>query len=348
MSDSSSGSGGGRASRVIQFGSGHLMAKRVISDEGKITAWFGDKLHQKHVVEHFQGINSTVQTYFDGKHQAWWIKRFRPDIIDEFRGEEPGEVPPSVRTLSTVFEIAYQSLVGFRFQYDRWLPKVLLAAPTDENTGMNTTAFGSLIRWMGHVTMDVVQAPKAILIPINPRKPLVDLPPGDTAGQIAYMDRIKFQHGYPELKGYVRNGNGWTAGDNGTWNIGSTADANGDGSLFLEFPARNSPFDTDADGKPAVDGLYHPRHVDKLIGFRVVLISIGNNCVFDEEFYHGIRCITDVPVGRASLGCYIRYKAGPHEDCDFVLYRYVLWNNYWNSVTPPNGGVPEKLKHDDL
>jgi hypothetical protein len=104
----------------------HFLSSSHLSPTSKITAFLGDLLHKKGVVEHFQQLDAVVSTYFSNSHQAWYILTARPDLVPP---PESGN-PPSIHTLGTIFEYHYETEVNFRFQYMNWLPDTPKPAPS--------------------------------------------------------------------------------------------------------------------------------------------------------------------------------------------------------------------------
>lgn len=334
------------------FGSGSAFSKTLIGPDKQLAAFFGDLEHKREVVNRYQTLGGTVQSFFDGKHMAWYILSKYPNLVDAVHG-----VRPSVKTLATIFEYHFHVSVFFRFAYLRWLPKVLDIAPSVGPDG-NLPTFEQDDNGECGVESHVVVAgdgPMAMVgdrfyLPIRQRDPAASLPPGDPNAIFGWANQEKYWRAYPEIMGYDRQAAFRTAGDHYSWFVSSVADYDGRGSLFIRFPARRSPFDGE-EAHPSLgqlDGLSHHQNDPHLVGFRVAAWAMSEMVTFDESKYSGIRVVVEVPKRTAFRdGAFINYIGPPKRRAYFQMQRFVMWQD----GMPSQGPRPESPgpgTHDDL
>jgi hypothetical protein len=104
----------------------HFLSTTHITPENRLVAYLGDVGHKRFIVEHFCALGNSVQTYFDNKHQAWFIVNHHPELVPP--NNQPG-FPPSIHTLGTIFEYNYELSPVFRRSYSDWIPGKLVDAP---------------------------------------------------------------------------------------------------------------------------------------------------------------------------------------------------------------------------
>lgn len=91
----------------------------LVSDsDHQFIAVLGDLSHKTAVYEHFCEFGSAVERYFDRRHQAAWLRKYRPALVPP----PVGGTPPSDHRISTEFEFHFQLDPFFRRDYIRRLP----------------------------------------------------------------------------------------------------------------------------------------------------------------------------------------------------------------------------------
>jgi hypothetical protein len=85
--------------------------------------------HKRCILEKYRRFGTATQSFFDNKHQAWYLVTKRSDLVPP--DGSPGQ-PPSIHTLGTIFEFNFETSLEFRFGYLDWLPNELEEAPKIE------------------------------------------------------------------------------------------------------------------------------------------------------------------------------------------------------------------------
>jgi len=116
---------------VSAKGADNAYAKGQITFDRQLSAFYGDLGHKASIVDKYKVLGMDTASYFDGKHMAWYMLKYCPDLVKP----GPNGVKPSVHTMATVFESHFQMYIDFRFEYLDRLPVTLVKAPMVEPDG---------------------------------------------------------------------------------------------------------------------------------------------------------------------------------------------------------------------
>lgn len=141
-----------------------------------------------------------------------------------------------------------------------------------------------------------------------------------------FGDIMPYWHGYPELQGYVRHGNGRPLGDDGYFVLSAVAGPAGLGTLYIQFPPARNSIDRNPNGGRlgAYDGLFHSGIRGFVRGFNVFLMSDSIDVNFGPE--RGTRYTQEIPLMLATaVGLYVTFHGVPGTRYDFLLNRQVIY-----------------------
>lgn len=331
--------------------SNNPFSKSVVNPERQLGAFFGDLDHKREVVNFYQKVGGDVQTFFHNKHQAWYVRKFFPDLIASHAGMQA----PSTHTVGTIFEYNFHTSVCFRFAYLRWLPKLLRPATTDdaEPIAPDLEIIHSLSPEVEPLVRGVLDGDilvQDLLLPIRQIDPVVSVPPGDPSVIYNWVNEERYWRRYPELMGYNRQAAFVTSGDFYPWMLSSVCRYDGMGSLRVKFPSERSPFDGE-EAKPNVgqlDGLSHWQNRSRVEGFTVAIVSVSEMTHFDSHLYKGPIFRTEVPF-EAAVGSeiYVSFRGVPDRRSYFMVQRFVQWSSN-GPVHAPRPDSPGPGEHPDL
>jgi len=331
--------------------SNNPFSKSNISSEKQLGAFFGDLDHKREIINKYQKLGNETQSFFDNRHQAWYVKKFFPEYIVR----APNSQAPSDKTVGTIFEYLFHTLVTFRFAYLRWLPNKLDFAPFEDrelvpdrevlDLGASTEVnIDPIIRELVDGKVKV----EDFMLPISQIDPMTTLPPGDPLKIYAWANAEKFWRKYPELMGYNRQEAFVTAGDVYPWMISSICRYDGLGCLAIGFPAVRSPFDGE-EHNPSLgqlDGLSHWQWADKIQGFNITLHSMSEMTHFIDDRYKDTRYDSEIPFDILGKKTYVMFRGTPGRRSYFMLQRFVLWNDTQPHMPRPDSPGPGE--HPDL
>jgi len=337
-----------RASPVLKqrpYSSNNPFSKANISSEKQLGAFFGDLDHKREVVNRYQKLGNETQSFFDNRHQAWYVKKYFPDYISR----PPNSQPPSVKTVGTIFEYHFHTSIAFRFAYLRWLPSKLAFAPFEENevcadlqvmdlrnpTEVNVDP---LIQGVMRGTVKAEQ----FMLPIGQRDPHGSIPPGDPSVVFNWVNSERYWRNYPELMGYNRQEAFVTSGDIYPWMVSSICNYEGYGCIAVSFPSPRSPFDGE-ENNPSLgqlDGLSHWQWAGKIAGFDVTLHALSEMTHFLDRKYSGTRLDVQEPFDSLGNKIYLLFKGVPNRRSYFTLQRFVVWNDRVPHMPRPDSPGP--------
>lgn len=296
---------------ATSIGSLNPFSQSLITADRQLAAFFGDLDHKREVVNKYKVLGADVASFFDGKHMAWYVKRFAPDLIDY----TDGMPEPSVKTIATIFEYHFHVTVGFRFGYLRWLPSKLQKAPMLEPDGSLPSAgyvrfapeidaaseSGGVCTGLADSSRVEALSPQSFGIPffpINQVNPVNSVGVPSTADKVyGWANYERVWRAYPELMGYDRQTSSETTGDFYPWFFTADTDAAGDGILEVLFPSDRSPFDNEENGTLGqLDGLSHWKFKGKKEGFYVGFRTMHSDVAFTaSDRYRGTFHVEVVP-----------------------------------------------------
>lgn len=325
-----------------------------ITSEKQLGAFFGDLEHKREVTSKYQKVGNEVQSFFENRHQAWYVRKFFPELIVQV----PNSQQPSDKTVGTIFEYFFHTSIGFRFAYLRWLPNSLTVAPFGDyeqvpdreilDFGVSTeTNVEPVVRGVLGGRIESEDLMQGFEFPLDQRDPGIWIPSSqDAQVQLDWALEARFHFGYPDICGYVRGGNGFTSGDSSPWFLSARTRLDGTGCVGIKFPPRKSIFDNDPPGSRnnrwPVDGLWHPSNETSFLGFKVHLWVIGRQANFCDPFFAGSYYSTVVPRSRAGLELFVDFLGEPGQQNYFILRREVLWTaDRWDPPPEPPGNEPD-------
>lgn len=343
-----------RASPVLKQrpnASNNPFSKSNISSEKQLGAFFGDLDHKREIANKYQKMGNEVQSFFDNRHQAWYVKKFFPECIVRV----PNSQPPSDKTVGTIFEYLFHTSVTFRFAYLRWLPNALDFAPFEDrepvpdrevlDLGIATEVnIDPIVRGLigGKVKVE------DFMLPISQIDPVTSMPPGDPSHIFDWANSERYWRNYPELMGYNRQEAFVTSGDRYPWMISSLCRYDGLGCLAILFPSERSPFDGEENNPHLgqLDGLSHWQWAGKIQGFNITLRAQSEMTHFLDDKYRDMRYDSEIPFDFLGKKTYVLFRGVPNRRSYFTLQRFVLWND--TIPHQPRPGSPGPGEHPDL
>jgi len=331
--------------------SNNPFSKSSITPDRQLGAFFGDLDHKREVINKYQKLGNETQSFFDNRHQAWYVKKFFPEYIVK----APNSQAPSDKTVGTIFEYHFHTAVAFRFAYLRWLPGVLAFAPFEEreaesdlpilDLGVATEVnLGPVLR---NFLRGEVEA-EDFMLPVAQKDPHTTLPPGDPSTIFDWVNNERYWRHYPELMGYNRQEAFVTSGDIYPWMVSSIAKYDGIGCIAVQYPSVRSPFDGEEmnPGLGQFDGLSHWQWAGKIAGFGVRLQAQSEMVHFLDDKYSGVRFDFEVPFDSLGGKTYVLFKGVPNRRAYFTLQRFVIWNDRIPHMPRPDSPGPGE--HPDL
>lgn len=343
-----------RASPVLKQrpnASNNPFSKANISSEKQLGAFFGDLDHKREIINKYQRLGNETQSFFDNRHQAWYVKKFFPDLVVKV----PNSQPPSDKTVGTIFEYHFHTSVAFRFAYLRWLPGALAFAPFEDYELVPDRQILDLgdpaeVN-IDPIVRDVINgkiSAQDFMLPIHQIVPMTSQPPGDPSKIYGWANQERYWRNYPELMGYDRQAAFVTSGDIYPWMVSSVCRYDGLGCLAIEFPSVRSPFDGEENnpGLGQLDGLSHWQWAGKIQGFNITLRAQSEMTHFIDDKYADMRYDSEIPFEILGKKTYVLFRGTPNRRSYFTLQRFVLWNDTQPHMPRPDSPGPGE--HPDL
>lgn len=326
-------------------------SKSQITSDKQLGAFFGDLDHKREIVNKYQRVGNEVQSFYDNRHQAWYVKKFFPDLVIKV----PNSLPPSDKTVGTIFEYNFHTNISFRFAYLRWLPPVLAYAPFEdaqpildrEILDLGNATEVNIDPLVRSLVAGKVKA-EEFMLPINQINPRCSMPPGEPNHIFDWANQERYWCNYPELMGYNRQEAFITSGDVYPWMVSSICRYDGLGCIAVHFPSVRSPFDGE-EMNPSLgqlDGLSHWQWSGKIEGFNYRLQCQSEMSHFIDDKYNDSRYDAEVPFDLLGSKTYVLFRGVPHRRSYFTLQRFVVWNN--QQPHQPRPDSPGPGEHPDL